>query len=171
MRIKISDDDDVKPVSKPCFDQQRNVVDDELVCWGLRLKFICPGCDERMQNGFQPLSPLCIGKDHLGQGRPIQAAVLVEDLRAELGSHSGQSCATGGDNIAGELVIVEDKGPAPGEELGHRGFARGNAPGERNTAVAWCRGWCEAHHPIVSWPWSRARHRGHLYRTGRLLPC
>ena len=148
--IKISDDDDVKPVSKPCFDQQRNVVDDELVCWGLRLKFICPGCDERMQNGFQPLSSLCIGKDHLGQGRPIQAAVLVEDLRAELGSHSGQSCATGCDNVAGKLVVVEDKSPTLGEELSHRGFARRNAPGERDTTAAWCRGWCEAHQPIVS---------------------
>ena len=148
--IKISDDDDVKPVSKPCLDQQRNVVDDELICWGLRLKFICPGCDERMQNGFQPLSSLCIGKDHLGQGRPIQTAVLVEDLGAELGSHSGQSCATGCDNVAGKLVVVEDKSPMLGEELGHRGFARRNAPGERDTTAAWCRGWCEAHQPIVS---------------------
>ena len=149
MRVKISDDDDVKPVGKPCFDQQRNVVDDELVCWGLCLKFICPGCDEWMQNGFQPLPSLCIGKDHLSQGRSIQATVLVEDLRAELGSHPGQSCATGRDNVAGELVVVEDKSPTLGEELSHRGFARRNAPGERDTTAAWCRDWCEAHQPIV----------------------
>ena len=126
MRVKISDDDDVKPVSKPCFDQQRNVVDDELVCWGLCLKFICPGCDEWMQNGFQPLPSLCIGKDHHSQGRSIQATVLVE------------------------VVVVEDKSPTLGEELSHRGFARRNAPGERDTTAAWCRDWCEAHQPIVS---------------------
>jgi hypothetical protein len=71
-----------------------------------------------MGHGVQPSESFQVIEDDPGELPPIEAAVLTQELGAELGSDSvGQRCA-GPRQLAGDLVRVDDGGAAAAKELG-----------------------------------------------------
>ena len=70
-----------------------------------------------MGYGVQTGEGLRVVEDGSGELFPVEAAILAQELRAELGGNPvGQRCA-GPRQIARDLVRVDDGGPVAAKEL------------------------------------------------------
>lgn len=74
--------------------------------------------DRRMGYGVQPGEGLRVIEDGSGELLPVEAAVLAQELWAELGSDSVGQRRAGPRQLARDLVRVDDGGAATEKELG-----------------------------------------------------
>ena len=94
-----------------------------------------PRFDARMQQRFQPGPLGRIGEHQPGQPGPVQAAVGVQDSRAEGRHQIGQSFGTRFHHVAGHLVGVDHHPFRGGQPDGGVGFPGGDATGQPDDGV------------------------------------
>src|SRR6478609_3796072 len=105
---RLDHDDGVEGVRAAGLGEQRDVVDDDSVGRGRGLQRGVPLEDQRVHDALEALALRLVVEDDLAEPRPIQVAVGGEDVRPERLDHLREPRRPPLDDLAGELVAVDD---------------------------------------------------------------
>lgn len=126
------DDQAIEEAVNFVFDQEGSIVDDEgmaLVCGGLR--FLHHGlCNTRVRNGVEFQAKRGVGEYFLAERGAVQAAAFVEDLGAKGLDDFVERGLAGFDDLARDLVGVDDVDAEFAEHGCDGGFAAGDSAGK-----------------------------------------
>ena len=126
------DHDEVVVGAHPLLDEQRHVVHDDRVRAGVvdDLRGAVP--DRRVGQGLEVAQGRRVTEDDPAEGRPVEPAVAVDDVRAEPVDDGGQRRGAGLDDLARHGIGVDDHRPER-RELGRHGRLAGADPPVRPT--------------------------------------
>ena len=133
---RLVDDDHDDPVHagrSPDLEEQRHVPDDhtlELLFLQRAEEALLAGAHGGVDDGLEPLAPLRVGEDDGAQALPVEIAVVLDHLAAELGHDGSEGGLTRGDRLAREQIGVDHLAAEVGEHGAHRALARGDTPRE-----------------------------------------
>ncbi len=116
--------------------QQRHIVNEH--CLRGQSGDQCSGArgDSGMSDAVEGLSRIRVGEDDVGQGLPVQAAVAVQDARAERLDEGLQAFGAGLDHLAGDGIGVDDVGAKVREQPGDCGLSGADTAGETDASHA-----------------------------------
>ena len=128
------------------FHQQRND-DDPVGSVGCLEGTRAFGADHRVQDGFESVSGLRIGKDQTPHGCPIQRARAIDHLSAECRADRWHRRTVGRRQAVRNLIGIDDPRAQGGKRIGNGGFTTTDTPrqsDQRSCFHGWCAmGWCQ----------------------------
>ena len=129
-RVDVNPDDRVKFVSSASFHEQRNVVnhhDLPVRTTGFFINQSGSLLDQRMNDSLQTSPGNRIGKDDGPQRRTVQGTVAGEHLLTESLDDLAKPLRSGGHDVVGKLVVIDDDGSSLSQQAGNRRLATGDS--------------------------------------------
>lgn len=127
------DEDLVHPFMRAGFEEERHFVYDDGT--GRALGDV-PGeplllpCDPGVDDAFESSQLPAVAEDNRSEGLTVDRAVRIQDTFAEHAYDVAPGRFPGPDDVAGELIGIDDDGTATLEHLGDGAFPGGDAPGQ-----------------------------------------
>ena len=111
-------------------DEQRHVVDDDVVLPRRVEQLLGPLPDLRVRDALEGPALVGVVEDDLRQRRPVQRAVLAQHALPELLDHLAEPLGAGRHHLTGQRVGVDHDRPVLGQEPCHRALARADTAGQ-----------------------------------------